>query len=180
LTLLELGNNKKTLNQGVGIRAELGAVRTAPYEKATIIRRKEYGCKENEWDEFPVSMKYLLIFLAISATSLYADTYQGKNGKVAHNRAGTAVQTSNGTAVHARGSSTVRSTNGAYHATGRNGAAVHTNNGTVVHTNNGTAVHTNANWDNAYWRSNRYGYWNGQRGYWNVVNGRHVFVVVNL
>jgi hypothetical protein len=124
-------------------------------------------------------MKYLLIFLAVSATTLYADTYQGKNGKVAHNRAGTAVQTSNGTAVHARGSSTVRSTNGAYHATGRNGAAVHTNNGTVVHTNNGTAVHTNANWDNAYWHSNRYGYWNGQRGYWNVVGGRHVFVVVN-
>jgi nucleoside-specific outer membrane channel protein Tsx len=116
-------------------------------------------------------MKYLLIFLAFSATTLYADTYQGKNGKAAHNRYGTAVQTSNGTAVHARGSSTVRSTNGAYHASGTNGAA--------IHTNNGTAIHTNANWNNAYWHSNRYGYWNGQRGYWNVVSGRHVFVVVN-
>jgi hypothetical protein len=116
-------------------------------------------------------MKYLLIFIALSTTTLYADTYQGKNGKVAHNRNGTAVQTSNGTAVHARGSSTVRSTNGAYHARGTNGA--------VVHTNNGTVVHTNANWNNAYWHSNRYGYWNGQRGYWHVVSGQHVFVVVN-
>ena len=116
-------------------------------------------------------MKYLLIFLAFSATTLYADTYQGKNSKAAHNRYGTAVQTSNGTAVHARGSSTVRSTNDAYHANGTNGAA--------IHTNNGTAVHTNANWNNAYWHSNKYGYWNGQRGYWNVVSVRHVFVVVN-
>ena len=67
-------------------------------------------------------MKYLLIFLAFSGTTLLADTYQGKNGnKVAHNRAGTAVQTSNGTAVHARGSSTVRATNGAYHAGGTMG-----------------------------------------------------------
>jgi hypothetical protein len=40
-------------------------------------------------------------------------------------------------------------------------------------------VHTSSNWNSAYWHSNRYGYWNGQRGYWNVVNGRHVFVVVN-
>jgi hypothetical protein len=42
----------------------------------------------------------------------------------------------------------------------------------------GTAVHTNYNWDHAYWHSHKYGYWNGQRGYWHVVNGRHVFVVV--
>jgi hypothetical protein len=124
-------------------------------------------------------MKYLLIFLTFATANLYADTYQGKNGKVAHNRNGTAVQTSNGTAVHARGSSTVRSTNGAYHAGGTNGAVVHTNNGTAVHTSNGTAVRTNANWDNTYWHSNRYGYWNGQHGYWRLVGGRHVFVVVN-
>jgi hypothetical protein len=83
-----------------------------------------------------------------------------------------AVQTSNGTPAHARGSSTVHSTNGAYHATGANGAAVHTNNGTAVHTSNSTAVHTDANWNNAYWQSNEY-------GYWHVVNGKHVFVVVN-
>ena len=116
-------------------------------------------------------MKYLLTFLAFSATTLYADTYQGKNGKVAHNRAGTAVQTSNGTAVHAKGSSTVRSTNGAYHASGTNGAA--------IHTNSTNAVHTNANWGDAYWHTNKYGYWNGQRGYWHVVSGKNVFVVVN-
>jgi hypothetical protein len=35
----------------------------------------------------------------------------------------------------------------------------------VVHGARGTAVHTNYNW-------------NGQRGYWHVVNGKHVFVVV--
>jgi len=116
-------------------------------------------------------MKYLFIFLAISATTLYADTYQGKNGKVAHNARGTAVQTSNGTAVHARGSSTVRSTNGAYHATSSTTA--------VRRTTSTTAVHTNANWNSAYWHSNKYGYWNGQRGYWHVVSGQHVFVVVN-
>jgi hypothetical protein len=116
-------------------------------------------------------MKYLLIFLAFSATTLHADTYQGKNGKVAHNRAGTAVQTSNGTAVHAKGSSTVRSTNGAYHASGTNG--------TTLHTNGTTAVHTSSNWNSAHWSSHQYGYWNGQRGYWRVTGGRHVFVVVN-
>ena len=117
-------------------------------------------------------MKYLLVFLAFSATSLYADTYQGKNGnKVAHNRAGTAVQTSNGTAVHARGSSTVRTTNGAYHAGG--------NNGTIVHRNGTTAFHTSSNWNSGYWSSHQYGYWNGQRGYWKVTSGNHVFVVVN-
>jgi hypothetical protein len=125
-------------------------------------------------------MKYLVIFLALFATSsLYADTYQGENGKAAHTRNGTAVQTSNGTAVHRRGSSTVRTTNGSYHANGTNGAAIHTNNGTAIHTSNGTAVHTNANWNNSYWHSNRYGYWNGQRGYWSFVSGRHVFIVVN-
>jgi hypothetical protein len=116
-------------------------------------------------------MKYLLFVLAFSATSLHADTYQGKNGKVAHNGAGTAVQTSNGTAVHARGSSTVRSTNGAYHAGGTNG--------TTVRTNSATAVHTSSNWNSGYWSSHQYGYWNGQRGYWKVTGGSHVFVVVN-
>ena len=118
------------------------------------------------------NMKYLLILLACSATSLHADTYQGKNGKVAHNRAGTAVQTSNGTAVHARGSSTVRSTNGAYHAGGTNGTNVHTNRTTI-------GVHSNSNWNSGYWSSHQYGYWNGQRGYWKVTGGNHVFVVVN-
>ena len=62
---------------------------------------------------------------------------------------------------------------------GKNGKVAHNRNGTAIHTNRGTAVHTNANWDNTYWQSNRYGYWNGQRGYWHVVSGRHVFVVVN-
>jgi hypothetical protein len=118
-------------------------------------------------------MKHLLILLAFSGTTLLADTYQGANGnKVAHNRAGTAVQTSNGTAVHARGSSTVRSTNGAYHAGGTNGTNVRTNRTTI-------GVHTNSNWNSGYWGSHQYGYWNGQRGYWKVTSGSHVFVVVN-
>ena len=51
--------------------------------------------------------------------------------------------------------------------------------GTAVHTGGGTTVHTNYNWDNVYWHSHKYGYWNGQHGYWHVVNGKHVFVVVN-
>jgi hypothetical protein len=50
---------------------------------------------------------------------------------------------------------------------------------TVVHGARGTAVHTNYNWNDPYWHSHKYGYWNGQRGYWHVVNGKHVFVVVN-
>jgi hypothetical protein len=123
-------------------------------------------------------MKYLLFFLALSASStLYADTYQGKNGSVAHNQRGTAVQTSNGTAVHRRGSSTVRSTNGAYHASGTNGV-YHTNGGAVRRSST-TVVHTNANWNDSYWHSNRYGYWNGHRGYWHLVGVNHVFVVVD-
>jgi hypothetical protein len=48
----------------------------------------------------------------------------------------------------------------------------------VVHTHGGTAVHTNYNWNHAYWHSHKYGYWHGQRGYWHVVHGEHVFVVV--
>jgi hypothetical protein len=126
-------------------------------------------------------MKYLLIFLALSASStLFADTYQGKNGKVAHNQRGTAVQTSNGTAVHRRGSSTVRSTNGAYHASGTNGV-YHTNgaNGAAVRRGSTTVVRTNSNWNDSYWHSNRYGYWNGHRGYWHVVSGDHIFVIVD-
>jgi hypothetical protein len=55
---------------------------------------------------------------------------------------------------------------------------VHGHRGTVVHTANGTAVHTNHNYDDVYWHTNKYGYWQGQRGYWHVVNGNHVFVVV--
>jgi hypothetical protein len=116
-------------------------------------------------------MKFIVLLFALSATtSLYAETYSGKNGKAAHNQHGTAVQTKNGTAVHRSGSSTVHSTNGAYHAGGTNGAAVHTSNTAVVH--------TNANWNDAYWHSNKYGYWNGHRGYWHVVSDKHVFVVV--
>jgi len=41
-----------------------------------------------------------------------------------------------------------------------------------------TVVHTNYNWNDPYWNTHKYGYWHGQRGYWKVVNGRHVFVVV--
>ena len=48
----------------------------------------------------------------------------------------------------------------------------------VVHGARGTAVHTNYNWSDPYWHSHKYGYWNGQRGYWRVVNGKHVFVVL--
>ena len=48
----------------------------------------------------------------------------------------------------------------------------------VVHGVRGTAVHTNYNWNDPYWHTHKYGYWNGQRGYWHVVNGKHVFVVV--
>jgi hypothetical protein len=92
---------------------------------------------------------------------------------------GCRVQTSNGTAVHARGSSTVHSTNGSISRHRVNGAAVHTKNGTAVHTSNGTAVHTDATLNDAYWHSNKYGDWNGQHGYWHVVKGKHVFVVVN-
>jgi hypothetical protein len=145
--------------------------RLSPYDGARATHRKKYGSKEQEPNDFASFMKYLLIFLTVAATTLYADTYEGKNGKVAHNARGTAVQTSNGTAAHARGSSTVRSTNGAYHATSGTTA--------VRRTTSTTAVHTNANWNSAYWHSNKYGYWNGQRGYWHVVGGKHVFVVVN-
>jgi hypothetical protein len=55
---------------------------------------------------------------------------------------------------------------------------VHNHGGTVVHTHGGTAVHTNYNWNHSYWHAHKYGYWNGQRGYWHVVHGEHVFVVV--
>lgn len=71
-----------------------------------------------------------------------------------------------------------------YH--GARGTVVRGPNGTYAHGHRGygyghggTAVHTNYNWNNAYWHSNKYGYWNGQRGYWRVTGGRHVFVVVN-
>jgi hypothetical protein len=68
-----------------------------------------------------------------------------------------------------------------YH--GPRGTAVRGPNGTYVHRrgygyHGGTVVHTNYNWNNAYWRTNKYGYWNGRRGYWHVVSGNHVFVVV--
>src|SRR5258707_13198282 len=108
-------------------------------------------------------MKYLLIFLAFSGTTLLADTYQGKNGnKVAHNRAGTAVQTSNGTAVHARGSSTVLLTV-LIMPVGTMGLLYI---GTVA-----TAVHTSSNWNSGYWSSHRHGCWKRPRGYWKVTRG---------
>ncbi|HWY93145.1 MAG TPA: hypothetical protein VNY04_09590, partial [Chthoniobacterales bacterium] len=50
--------------------------------------------------------------------------------------------------------------------------------GTAVHAGGGTAVHTDHNWNDVYWHTNRYGYWHGQRGYWTVRGGKHVFVVV--
>src|SRR5258707_12505856 len=102
-------------------------------------------------------MKYFLIFLAFSATSLHANTYQGKNGKVAHNGAGTAVQTNNGTAVDAKGSFIVRSTNGDYHAGGTNG--------TNIHAKGSNGAPTNSNWNYAYWGKHPYCYWNGHRCY---------------
>jgi hypothetical protein len=34
------------------------------------------------------------------------------------------------------------------------------------------------NWNDPYWHTHKYGYWHGQKGYWRVKNGRHVFVVV--
>jgi hypothetical protein len=61
-----------------------------------------------------------------------------------------------------------------------NGAeVVRTREGTAVHTGHGTAVHTNYNWNDPYWHTHKHGYWGGQYGYWHVVNGKHVFVVVN-
>src|SRR5260221_11781273 len=102
-------------------------------------------------------MKYLLVFLAFSAAGIYANTYQGKNGKVAHNGAGTAVQTSNGTAVDAKGSSTVRRTNGAYHAGG--------DNGTTIHSNGATVARTKSNWNSTYWGNHQYGYRKEHLGY---------------
>src|SRR5260221_12074654 len=101
-------------------------------------------------------MKYFLIFLAFSATSLHANTYQGKNGKVAHNGAGTAVQTNNGTAVPAKGSSIVRSTNGAYYP----GGPIWT----IIHANGATVAHTNSNWNFGHWGNHQHGYCNGHRG----------------
>ena len=58
------------------------------------------------------------------------------------------------------------------------GGAQNADAATVVRTPYGTAVRTNYNWNHPYWRTHRYGYWNGRRGYWAVRNGRHVFVVV--
>jgi len=55
---------------------------------------------------------------------------------------------------------------------------VHGARGTAVRGPNGAAVHTSHNWNDAYWHTNKYAYWHGQRGYWHVVNGEHVFVVV--
>ncbi len=89
--------------------------------------------------------------------------YSAKADQVYHGARGTAVRGPNGAAVHTH-----------------HGTAVRTGNGTYTHVHgSGTVTHTNYNWNNSYWRSNKYGYWNGNRGYWRVVNGNHVFVVVN-
>jgi hypothetical protein len=54
--------------------------------------------------------------------------------------------------------------------------------GTVIgepqKTDAATVVTKNYNWNDPYWHTHKYGYWKGQRGYWKVVNGKHVFVVV--
>jgi hypothetical protein len=36
----------------------------------------------------------------------------------------------------------------------------------------------NHSWNDPYWHTHKYGYWNGQKGYWRIKNGKHVFVVV--
>jgi hypothetical protein len=36
----------------------------------------------------------------------------------------------------------------------------------------------NRSWNDPYWHTHKYGYWNGQKGYWRIKNGKHVFVVV--
>ena len=41
-----------------------------------------------------------------------------------------------------------------------------------------TVVYKSYNWNDPYWHTHKYGYWNGQKGYWRVKNGRHLFVVV--
>jgi hypothetical protein len=123
-------------------------------------------------------LKYILICFAFTI-SVHAETYEGKNGKAAHNKNGTAVQTSNGTAVHARGSgqaTTHKAGSGANTTTYRTGAQ--TTNQTV-HTGSSTAVvRTNSNWNSTYWSNHQYGYWNGQKGHWSVVGEKHVFVVI--
>jgi hypothetical protein len=137
-------------------------------------------------------MKVLFLpMLAVVALNAYAGERSGERGEVAHTKNGTAVHTKNGTAVHKTGSgqATVHQTGSetattykkagtttTTHAT--NTEAVHTGTTTAVKTGtNTTVVHTNANWDDAYWSSNKYGYWNGQRGYWTTANGKHIFVV---
>jgi hypothetical protein len=41
-----------------------------------------------------------------------------------------------------------------------------------------TVIYKNCNWNDPYWHTHKYGYWNDQKGYWRIKNGRHVFVVV--
>jgi hypothetical protein len=43
-----------------------------------------------------------------------------------------------------------------------------------------TVVQTNHDWNDPYWHTHKYGYWNGQKGYWRIKNGKHVFVVVQF
>jgi hypothetical protein len=137
-------------------------------------------------------MKVLFLpMLAVVALNAYAGERSGERGEVAHTKNGTAVHTKNGTAVHKTGSgqATVHQTGSetattykkagtttTTHAT--NTETVHTGTTTAVKAGTGTTgVHTNENWDDGYWSTNKYGYWNGQRGYWTIVNGKHVFVV---
>jgi hypothetical protein len=142
--------------------------------------------------EYLFGMKVLFLpMIAVVALNAYAGERSGEKGQAAHTKNGTAVHTKNGMAVHQTGSgqATVHQTGSetattykkagtttTTHAT--NTETVHTGTTTAVKTGTGTTVvHTNANWDDAYWSTNKYGYWNGQRGYWTIVNGKHVFVV---
>jgi hypothetical protein len=93
-------------------------------------------------------MKYLFLTIALFGTATAVQP--AKADEVVHGGRGTAVRGSNGAAVHGYG----------------------------AYGHGGTVVHTNRNWDDPYWSENKYGYWNGNRGYWQVVNGEHIFVVV--
>jgi hypothetical protein len=137
-------------------------------------------------------MKSLFLpLITIAALSAYAGERSDERGQAVHTKNGTAVHTQNGTAAHKKGSgqATVHQTGSdtattykkagtttTTHATSAD--TVHAGTTTAVRTGTSTTVvHTNANWDDAYWSTNKYGYWNGQRGYWTIVNDKHVFVV---
>ena len=137
--------------------------------------------KEQEPNDFVVLYEIPLeSFLAISATTLYADTYQGKNGKVAHN--GLARQSKPAMAqrftpeaarpsvapmapIMPQGETELRFTPQWHRRPYEPPAPLRCTLTLTGITPTGTRT--------------EYGYWNGQRGYWNVVSGRHVFMVVN-